>query len=109
MGVPKYTKEFRSEAVCNVPPRHQWCFRLPTSRYDFYPDFIARLKDGHILVVEYKGAQFRGSEEQNEKRRVGQLWARASKGKGLFVWAMARNEAGRDVRTQLRATLTTRR
>ncbi len=91
--------------VRNVPPRHQWCFRLPTSRYDFYPDFVACLKDGRILVVEYKGAQFRGSEEQNEKRRIGQLWARASKGKGVFVWAEKKDESGRDVRAQLLAAI----
>ena len=87
--------------VRNVPPRHQWCFRLPTSRDDFYPDFVARLKDGRILVVEYKGAHLTADPSQREKRRVGELWARASKGRGVFVWAMKRDEAGRDVRGQL--------
>jgi len=91
--------------VRNVPPRHQWCFRLPTSRDDFYPDFVARLKDGRVLVVEYKGAHLVADLSEREKRRVGELWARASKGKGLFVWAMKRDEAGRDVRGQLRAAL----
>jgi len=91
--------------VRNVPPRHQWCFRFPTSRDDFYPDFVARLKDGRVLVVEYKGAHLAADPAEREKRRVGELWARASKGKGLFVWAMKKDEVGRDVRGQLRAVL----
>ncbi|MEL7554906.1 MAG: DEAD/DEAH box helicase family protein [bacterium] len=94
--------------VRNVPPRHQWCFRLPTSRDDFYPDFVARLKDGRVLVVEYKGAHIAADPSEREKRRVGELWARASKGKGLFVWVMKKDEAGRDVRGQLRAALVTK-
>ena len=57
--------------VRNVPPRHQWCFSLPTSRDDFYPDFVARLKDGRILVVEYKGAHLTADPSQREKRRRG--------------------------------------
>lgn len=87
--------------VRNVPPRHQWCFRLPTSRDDFYPDFIARLKDGRVLVVEYKGSHLTSDPVQREKRRIGELWERASKGKAVFVWAMKRDESGRDVRSQL--------
>lgn len=91
--------------VRNVPPRHQWCFRLPTSRDNFYPDFVARLKDGRILIVEYKGAHLAEDSAEREKRRVGELWARASKGKGVFVWAMKKDETGRDVRGQLRYAL----
>jgi type III restriction enzyme len=87
--------------VRNVPPRHQWCFRLPTSRDDFYPDFVARLKDGRVLVVEYKGAHLTSDPVQREKRRIGELWQKASKGKGVFVWAVKRDESGRDVRSQL--------
>ncbi|TXT49283.1 MAG: type III restriction enzyme Res subunit [Spirochaetes bacterium] len=91
--------------VRNVPPRHQWCFRLPTSRDDFYPDFVAKLKDGRILVIEYKGAHLASDPAEREKRRVGELWARVSKGKGLFVWAMKRDDTGRGVRQQLNTAL----
>jgi len=94
--------------VRNVPPRHQWCFRLPTSRDDFYPDFIAKLKDGRIMVVEYKGAHIASDAAEREKRRVGDLWARASAGKGVFVWAMKKDETGRDVRAQLKAAVARR-
>jgi type III restriction enzyme len=92
--------------VRNVPPRHQWCFRLPTSRDNFYPDFVARLKDGRILIVEYKGAHLAEDPAEREKRRVGELWARASKGKGVFVWAMKKDEAGRSLRGQLHQACT---
>jgi type III restriction enzyme len=35
--------------------RRDSSFRLPTSTDWFYPDFVAELIDGRILVVEYKG------------------------------------------------------
>jgi type III restriction enzyme len=37
-------------------PRRPTSFSLPTSKGRFYPDFIVLLRDGRILVVEYKGA-----------------------------------------------------
>ncbi len=62
-------------------------------------------KDGRVFIVEYKGAHLTADPSQREKRRVGELWARASKGKGIFIWAMKQDEAGRDVRGQLRSAL----
>lgn len=49
---------------------------------EFNPDSVARLKNGRILVVEYKGAHLAADPVEREKRRVGEFWARASKGKG---------------------------
>ena len=58
-------------------------FRLQTSTDWFYPDFVCKLTDGRILVVEYKGEHlWDGSEE---KRAVGEVWASRSNGKCLFV------------------------
>ena len=58
-------------------------FRLQTSNDWFYPDFVCKLMDGRILVVEYKGEHlWDGSEE---KRAVGEVWASRSNGKCLFV------------------------
>jgi len=54
-------------------------FWLQLSGARFYPDFVALLTDGRILVVEYKGAHL--AEEADEKRMVGQLWAEASDGR----------------------------
>jgi len=80
--------------------QHVNSFKLPLASGSFYPDFVAKLKDGRIFVVEYKGEQLAGHDDTNEKRLVGDLWQRASGGKGLF--AMIEKEvAGRNMRAQL--------
>lgn len=61
-------------------PNAFW-LQLPSGR--FYPDFVAKLTDGRILVVEYKGAHL--EEAAGDKRRIGELWAEASEGKCLFA------------------------
>lgn len=60
-------------------PNAFW-LQLPGAR--FYPDFVAMLKDGRTLVVEYKGKHL--AEEASEKRIIGKLWADASGGKCIF-------------------------
>lgn len=65
--------------------RHPHCsFFLPTSTDNFYPDFVALLKDGRVLCVEYKGADRISNDDTKEKRMVGELWAERSNGKCLF-------------------------
>jgi type III restriction enzyme len=63
-------------------PRSFW---LQTSTDRFYPDFVARLKDGRYLVVEYKRARDWTNEDSVEKRAIGALWADRSAGRCLFV------------------------
>lgn len=75
-------------------------FRLPTSSDYFYPDFVVMLEDGRILVVEYKGEQYRGTDDVKEKENIGQLWARESNGKGLFLMAWKTNQ-GMNIHQQL--------
>lgn len=58
-------------------------FRLQTSKNWFYPDFICKLKDGRVLIVEYKGEHLFA--EAEEKRAVGAVWESRSAGKCLFV------------------------
>lgn len=60
-------------------------FRLQTSTDWFYPDFIAMLHDGRVLVVEYKGKHLSQSGDAIEKRDVGTVWESRSGGKCLFV------------------------
>jgi type III restriction enzyme len=79
-------------------------FWLPTATDKFYPDFVGETDDGRVLVVEYKGAHIADSVDTAEKRAIGQLWARNSGGKGLFV-VVEKNIDGRDMRTQLLETL----
>ena len=80
--------------------RHSKSFWLPTATDKFYPDFVALLNDGRLLVVEYKGAHIAEGSDTNEKRTVGALWERKSNGKGLFVVAEKMVD-GKDVRQQL--------
>jgi len=90
--------------------QHKSSFRLPLASGNFYPDFVAKLKDGRIFVVEYKGEHLAGSgnDDTNEKRVVGALWKKSSGGKGLF--AMIEKElAGRDMRGQLLDAINHRR
>jgi len=60
-------------------------FSLQTGTDRFYPDFICRLDDGRILVIEYKNSRDWDLPDNKEKRILGDLWERRSGGKGLFV------------------------
>jgi type III restriction enzyme len=60
-------------------------FWLQTSTDRFYPDFVCTLNDGRILVVEYKGDDRWSNDDSKEKRDLGELWARRSGGRCLFV------------------------
>ena len=67
--------------------RHRNSFWLPTSSDKFYPDFVAMLDDGRILIVEYKGALTAQTQDTKEKRMIGELWEKQSAGCGLFLIA----------------------
>ena len=79
----------------NLSKRPDTSFWLPTPDGRFYPDFVARLHDGRIFVVEYKGAHLWDGEK--DKRDIGEVWAKCSKGKCIFVmpkgpdWAEIKN------------------
>ncbi len=76
--------------------KHPASFRLPTSTDYFYPDFIAKLKDGRLLVVEYKGKHLLGNNDTKEKANIAQIWAKLSKGEALFLLATIDKKTGRD-------------
>lgn len=88
------------------PGREASSFWLQTWTQRFYPDFVALLEDGRTLVVEYKGHHLENNPDELAKREIGELWAKRSGGRCLFLWAVARDHLGRDVRTQLRAAIT---
>lgn len=71
--------------------RKPGAFSLPTSRHRFYPDFLARMHDGRVLVIEYKGADRYDQPEQVEKRRMGVLWARRAGAQYRFVMPKQRD------------------
>ena len=64
-------------------PRHG--FWLQTSTDKFYPDFVSKLRDGRILVVEHKGGHLASGDDATEKENVGSVWAERSDGRCLFV------------------------
>jgi len=65
--------------------RGQSSFWLQTSTDKFYPDFLARLKDGRILAVEYKSVDRWSNEDSQEKLTIGKLWAERSRRRCLFI------------------------
>ena len=60
-------------------------FYLQTAEGRFYPDFVCRLPDKTILVVEYKGADRYAAARMD--RDMGELWAELSDGRCRFVMA----------------------
>lgn len=106
------TEEFRcAQAIDAHPKVKQWVrnierqpkfsFWLPTGTDYFYPDFVAELVDGRLLVVEYKGEPYKTNDDSREKQQVGHQWEKSSGGRCLFLFAVARDEHGRDVYKQL--------
>jgi len=87
--------------VRNLERKPQSSFWLPTSTDRFYPDFVAELTDGRLLVVEYKGEDRAESKDTKEKSFIGNLWAKLSNGKGVFLMALKKDALGRDLKGQL--------
>jgi type III restriction enzyme len=85
--------------VRNVERDERFSFWLPTATDYFYPDFVAELTDGRVLVVEYKGEHLWG-DDAREKDQIGRQWAASSGGKCLFLMARVKDN-GRDVATQI--------
>jgi hypothetical protein len=58
---------------------------LQTSTDRFYPDFVCLLNDDQFLVMVYKGEDRWTNDDSTEKRIIGQVWEKRSKGKCLFI------------------------
>lgn len=84
---------------------HSSQFWMPTSRMRTYPDFVARLRDGRLFVVEYKGGDRFTNADSEEKRMVGELWAQGSGGRGVYMMVQKKDEKGKNVRDQLLAAI----
>lgn len=108
-------EEYECAVALDITPQVEWWVRnvdrqkgsfwLPTSRDKFYPDFVAKLSDGRILVVEYKGAHLAGADDAQEKQNIGALWETKSGGKALFLMALKVDDQGRDVARQIQAKI----
>ncbi len=91
--------------VRNLDSRSDTSFRLPRAHRWFYPDFVALLKDGRILVVEYKGEQLIDKQSEKEKANVGALWEARSNDKGLFLM-VEKEKNGLDMFEQIKRKIT---
>lgn len=87
--------------VRNIERQEQFSFWLPTSTDYFYPDFVAELTDGRVLVIEYKGLPYASNDDSREKILVGQQWEKTSNGRCLFLFALGQDDRGRDVYKQI--------
>lgn len=76
--------------IRNLANRQNTSFWLPTADGLFYPDFVARLKDGRWLVVEYKGEGFY-NDKAKHKEVIGNLWASRDPARRIFVMPVDRD------------------
>ena len=79
--------------VRNVERQPTAALWFPTSTDRFYPDFVAELTDGRLLVIEYKGADRIGNPDTVEKDAIGRGWASRSGGRCLFATVSKRPNA----------------
>lgn len=64
--------------------KHPNAFRLPRASGYHYPDFVVELKDGRILVVEYKGERGKSDPKEVESLNIGKLWQANSNGRAIY-------------------------
>jgi len=69
--------------IRNVP-QHPNAFYLPRAGGYHYPDFVAELKDGRTLVVEYKGQRGKSDPKEIESLNIGKKWQAVSDNKAVY-------------------------
>lgn len=77
--------------IRNLVRKEGCSFFLQKADSKFYPDFICKLPDDTILVVEYKGADRWDTPKVKKDRQIGGLWAELSNGKCHFVMVKDKN------------------
>lgn len=89
--------------IRNLVRRDHGSFWLPLAHGKFYPDFIVELKDGRMLVIEYKGDVYATNDDSKEKSLIGELWANNGGENTLFLMAVDKktDPDGRDTRAQV--------
>jgi type III restriction enzyme len=71
--------------VRNIERYPEFSFWLPTPTDKFYPDFVAQLENGKVLVVEYKGGHLIDTADTAQKQAIGELWAKRSNKHCMFL------------------------
>ena len=80
--------------VRNLARREGASFFFQKASGRFYPDFVCKLNDDSVLIVEYKGAN--GWTDAQDDRDIGGLWAQLSGGTCRFVMVKDRQWDGID-------------
>ena len=88
--------------VRNLVRLPEFAFWLPTATDYFYPDFVAELMDGQLLVLEYKGDDYASNDDSREKRMVGERWAQTTGHRFVMVEKLLN---GMDMPQQIRNAL----
>jgi type III restriction enzyme len=88
--------------VKNIERQPKYSFWLPTSSDRFYPDFVAKLTDNRLLVIEYKGGQF-DNDDTAEKELIGKKWAELTGNLFLIAWKTDKN--GYDLNKQIESVI----
>lgn len=78
--------------------RKKSSFWLPTATDKFYPDFVVRLTDGRLVVIEYKGKHLVDGPDSQEKLQIGKLWEKAGGGRGVFCMPSSLDELQEEIR-----------
>jgi type III restriction enzyme len=93
--------------IRNLVNRDTGSFWLPLAHGKFYPDFIIKLLDGRILVVEYKGSHLADGADTAAKNAVGELWAHSGGEDYLFITCVDKktDSSGRTVFEQIKDTI----
>lgn len=71
--------------VRNLERKTDSSFWLQTSTDKFYPDFIATLNNGKIVIIEYKGSDRYSDDDSREKRMIGDYYETISLKKCRFI------------------------
>ncbi len=71
--------------IRNIERQEFHSFWLQTSTDKFYPDFIVKLKNGIIVIIEYKGEDRYSNDDSKEKRQIGDFYAGISENKCRFI------------------------
>ena len=81
--------------VRNLEREPKLSFWIQTSTDKFYPDFVAKMANGKVLAVEYKGGHLAGTPDTIEKERLGKLWEERSGGRCFFEMVKGPGELGK--------------
>jgi type III restriction enzyme len=81
--------------VRNLEREPKLSFWIQTSTDKFYPDFVAKLPNGKVVAVEYKGLDRATNDDTKEKERLGKLWETRSDGECFFEMVKGPGELGK--------------